>query len=147
MSIHIGSTGSRFGATPEQFVKARLILVAEWRAGATFHHGRCRGADEQMHHAARSLGYVIEQHPPQNRAMEDITCDVAPGEIIHSRRPYLDRDRDIVDACSQLIVIPQYPEDDARSKRSGTWYTARYARQQGIKIYLIAPAEWMTSHA
>lgn len=144
VSVHIGVTGSRFGATPEQFIKARLILAAEWKVGATVHHGRCFGSDEQMHHAARSLGYTIEQHPPANRAMEDTTCEVEPGEIIHARKPYLDRNRDIVDACSQLIVIPQYPENDDRSKRSGTWYTARYARTAGIKIHLIAPADWMT---
>lgn len=139
---HIGITGSRVDCPPSAFTRARLVLAAEWRAGAVVHHGRCVGVDAQMHRAARSLGYIIEQHPPQNRAMEDMDCDILPGEIIHDRLPYMDRNQAIVDACSQLIAIPHYPETDPRSARSGTWSTVRRARAKGITIHLIAPAEW-----
>jgi hypothetical protein len=142
VSLHIGITGSRNGATHEQLIKARLILAGAWRAGNVMHHGRCVGADSQMHAIARSLGYVIEQHPPANRAMEDLNCDVQPGEIMHARLPYADRNRAIVDASSQLIVLPQYPEDDPRSKRSGTWMTARYASRQGTELHIVIPTEW-----
>jgi predicted Rossmann fold nucleotide-binding protein DprA/Smf involved in DNA uptake len=143
MSAHIGVTGSRFGATPEQLTKARLILAANYETGITLHHGRCRGVDGQIHHEARALGYRIEQHPPQNRAVEDIDCEAEPGEIIHERKPYLVRDQDIVNAVSRLIVIPAEPE--AKAVRSGTWATARMARRAGIPIDLIAPPEWMES--
>lgn len=145
MTAHIGITGTRNGGTIQQLSRARLILAAEWEAGATLHHGRCVGSDQEVHHIARELEYVIEQHPPQNRAMESLDCEVLPGEILHARLPYMDRNRAIVDAVSQLIVIPEHPEHDPRSARSGSWATYRYALRQGIAVHPLCPDDWITT--
>ena len=48
--------------------------------------------------------------------------------------PYRERNTRIVDQCSTLYAFPAYPEDDPRSKRSGTWMTVRIARQKGRSV-------------
>ncbi len=49
-------------------------------------------------------------------------------------KPYLERNRDIVDASEVLIACPSTREE---VMRSGTWATVRYARKKGMKITLI----------
>lgn len=137
MTVHIGATGSRLGGSPLQLSQARLILAREWRPGIVFHHGKCRGADEQLHHIARELEYRMELHPPQNRAMESLDCDVTLLDTVHGRLPYRDRNQAIVDAVGRLIVIPEHPEDDPLSARSGTWMTKRMAERRGIPIDIL----------
>lgn len=88
--------------------------------------GNCLGADAQAHAIARALQYRICLHPPLNRAFRaflDNDCDDEFPE-----RPYLERNREIVDNSSLLIVCPAGPEE----KRSGTWSTCRYARKWGV---------------
>lgn len=50
---------------------------------------------------------------------------MAPGTT------YKDRNQAIVDACDELVGFPEYPEDDERSRRSGSWQTIRMARKAG----------------
>jgi hypothetical protein len=44
---------------------------------------------------------------------------------------YEDRNARLVAEASAVFAFPAYPEDDPRSRRSGTWQTARMARRSG----------------
>lgn len=56
----------------------------------------------------------------------------------HFHDDYRKRNQAIVDETAQqsgeLIGYPIYPEQDGRSKRSGTWMTLRMARRQPMKV-------------
>jgi hypothetical protein len=56
-------------------------------------------------------------------------------------KPYLDRDRDIVDATDLLIATPfhAYTEAHLNYAAGGTWYTVRYAINRGKPVKLIDP--------
>jgi hypothetical protein len=41
---------------------------------------------------------------------------------------YKDRNQRIVELCDSLFYMAEYPEDDSRSRRSGTWQTVRLGR-------------------
>ncbi|MFG1462278.1 hypothetical protein V5F77_05190 [Xanthobacter sp. DSM 24535] len=124
----IGFTGSREGMTKVQADKVALIIAqaAEW------HHGQCIGSDAQTHAIARDLMVPIVMHPP--------TCAVlmadCPGAYAtRDPRPYLDRNRDIVDETDELVAAPHGPEVN----KSGTWATIRYAKGRGRKVTTIWP--------
>lgn len=44
---------------------------------------------------------------------------------------YADRNARIVEESTVIFGLPAYPEDDPRSRRSGTWQTIRMARRAG----------------
>ena len=96
-----------------------------------FHHGDCIGADIEANGIARSLNYGVEIHPPidsRYRAWCSSMC-------VHSRKPYLERNHDIVDVSHLLIACPAGPE----ILRSGTWATVRYARKTGVPVIILEP--------
>lgn len=140
MSRHIGITGSRNGSSARQ-VGPLLRVLTEFHkfaeGDAVLHHGKCRGIDEEAHIMARELGYLIVQHPPLNRAMESLDCDVLPGEVVWPRRAYLARDEDIVNAVETLVALP--PGDEEDNPRSGTWATVRMARHASVPRIVIMP--------
>ncbi len=50
-------------------------------------------------------------------------------------KPYLQRNRDIVNDCDILIAVPI--DKDVEEVRSGTWMTIRLARKAGKQIIII----------
>ena len=129
--MKVGFTGTRQGMTREQ--KRRLVIQLLRFNPSEFHHGLCVGADAQADLiASQALGLKTVGHPPDNpvfRAWND--CDE-----IRAEKPYLERDRDIVDETDCLIAAPK---TDTEEPRSGTWYTIRYATNQGKRVFLIKP--------
>jgi hypothetical protein len=124
-----GLTATRHGMSSEQKATLRSYL-----AGATgqFHHGLCIGGDADGHHIARDLGYWIIGHPPTNPTLRaDLACDE-----LRPQRPYLDRNKDIVDETIALIAAPSELEEQPRG---GTWSTVRYAKRIGKAVVLILP--------
>jgi hypothetical protein len=125
---HVGFTGTQRGMTPNQLSVVRFYLDPyEW-----VHHGDCIGADAQFHQAARRKGHPVDRHPPDNpskRAFCDFDRD-------NREKPYLDRNHDIVDASSFMIVAPGEMQEQLRS---GTWATFRYARKTGTKWVVVFP--------
>jgi hypothetical protein len=107
-----------------------------------FHHGDCIGADKNAHDAVRThVGSVIRVigHPPTNPSKRAFCeCDRLLEE-----KEYLARNKDIVNASSALVVTPKEFEEQ---KRSGTWSTYRYAKKQGIPIYLLLPDGTVQDH-
>lgn len=124
-----GLTATRHGMSGEQKSALRIFLAGSRGA---FHHGLCIGGDAHGHQIARDLGYWIIGHPPTNPVLRaDLECDELRPE-----KPYLVRNKDIVDETIALIAVPSEPEPQPRG---GTWSTFRYARKIGRPTVLILP--------
>lgn len=123
-----GFTGTRHGMTEEQ-LQAVIGLAFGF---SEIHHGDCVGADFDMHRIARAGGRRIVAHPPSDPRLRawSYANEVLPV------KPYLDRNRDIVDASSFLIATPA---EMTEQTKGGTWYTVRYARSQGKHIVIVWP--------
>jgi hypothetical protein len=131
IDFRFGFTGTRAGMTPMQ--RASLIKFLSGGAGE-LHHGDCVGADSEAHDIADVCGYAVVIHPPYSlklRAFKEV-----PRHMMRPERPYLDRNRCIVDDTIALIAAPAEAEEQPRG---GTWSTVRYARKQGKDVILILP--------
>lgn len=59
-----------------------------------------------------------------------------PADEIHLPAAPLDRNRLIVDSVDLMVAFPGKMKEQ---KRSGTWYTIRYARKQGVPLMIFWP--------
>lgn len=141
----VGFTGTRQGMSDQQLdAFVRLVRANFMSEMSEFHHGDCVGSDAQAHEIVATMlrgrgeGYVYI-HPPTESKYRAL-CNSQP-RIILQPKPYLERDRDIVDACDILIATPkeQPPIPTGKGLRGGTWYTIRYARKVGKLHYIIYP--------
>jgi len=131
--MKIGFTGTQNGMTVEQ--RDAFVDVVGVLGPCEFHHGDCVGADadaaivvlKEFH------GCKVVCHPP-NVASKRARVG---GHVVLVEKPYLDRNRDIVDACDVLVACPK---GDAEEVRSGTWYTIRYARRSGRLLRIVFPS-------
>lgn len=139
--MRIGFTGTSAGMTAKQKAAVRALLRRlrdrGWGlADDDFHHGVCIGADEQAHAMAETLGFRVWLHPPTDEKALSKTCKAA-YETLPSR-PYLARNRAIVDDSDLLIATPKTLDEKAEP-RSGTWYTVRYAKSKGVPTVMVWP--------
>ena len=129
METSIGFTGTRDGMSKDQVRLVRKIL--ERYRGTNFHHGDCVGADAQAHDMASDLNYSIWIHPGDN----DLKRAHKRSHYIYQVKSSLHRNKDIVNSSQLLIATPKGPE----MRRSGTWFTIRYARKQLRTTVIIYP--------
>jgi hypothetical protein len=135
MITKIGFTGPRTGMSEEQQDMLHFLLRNFREAKPTthsvveFYHGDCVGADAQAHEIARYLDYRITTFPPQNPSLRAF-CEA--DEVLPTK-PYLERDRNIVDASELLLAAVNFPA----SSRSGSWYTYRYAQENFKRAWLL----------
>lgn len=133
--MNIGFTGSREGMTGRQktFVWEMLLLLQE---DSIFHghHGDCIGSDAQFHEMMVQLGGEVTIHPPKKREFRAFCDSGATNKWLE--KDYLERDRDIVQ-CSDLLIAT--PKENIEIKRSGTWYTVRFAREKKIPTLVVYP--------
>ena len=146
--MKLGFTGTREGMTPLQREVVRSLLNGDARPGIAaamvteLHHGDCIGSDSTAHDLALLVGLPrIVVHPPSAsfyRAFR--TSPLLPPERTRSEarppKPYLDRDRDIVNETDRLIATPKGMTEE---RRSGTWATVRYARLLARPIIIVYP--------
>lgn len=121
--MRLGVTGSRYDRHIN--VCEKLYAVLEDNDISELHHGDCSGWDHQSFSLADALCIKTIAHPPTDdrwRAFTNSTVILPP-------KPFLDRNKDIVNAVDFLIAAPYGPE----RQRSGTWSTVRYAKKQGVK--------------
>lgn len=120
--MDFGVTGTRNGMTDEQMASVRDVLLYLDVVGfRTMHNGDCVGVDEQMYWLWKKHGAIVHGHPPtDNRYRANLRFDRC-----ENAKPYLDRNRDIVDRSRILIVCPGQMTEQVRS---GTWATYRYAK-------------------
>jgi hypothetical protein len=139
-SIIYGATGTREQLSDEQ----RKWLWIFWTHGDhkfnVLHHGACENADAFAHHYAFGEVARIIIHPPTDPKHVDLSVFVtdfivATKVVVLKPKPYLDRNKDIVDACDRLLALPKGPEE----QRSGTWSTIRYAKQVKKPITICWP--------
>lgn len=129
--MKLGGTGTEQGMSNRQ--RTDFILFITSNEFDEFHHGDCVGADAQMHDIIMKLfpAMKIIIHPPSSEDKRAF-CHTAI-ENRHSPKPYLERNRDIAEACDILIATPLGNE----ILRSGTWATVRYARKLGKRVEVL----------
>ena len=118
--ITIGVTGTQSGMTSEQKEKFKQFLY--WRkfweeTTVDLIHGEAEGVDVEAAGIANDLGIRVS------------TPETKTGHFA--------RNREIVDRCDVLVVIPW--QDEWQSE-GGTWYTHDYAEKKGVDIVTIWPS-------
>ncbi len=141
--ISIGITGTRNLPTDNQRHTLRLMVNSFARCVGgerQLHHGMCVGTDECAHYIAAQIPRMkIYGHPgPQSRYRMQAGHDLFT--LIYDAKPFRARNSDIVQASGILLACPRYPEQDARSARSGTWQTIRFARRAHKPVILVIPS-------
>lgn len=128
-SVRLGFTGTQKGMTEKQ-KQSMFELIDNYAYFQIFCHGDCIGADKEAATYAMSIGMKLCCHPPSNPQKRAFL----PADIIASSKPYLERNKDIVNHCSLLLAAPGEMEEKLRS---GTWSTVRYAyvRKQTILVF------------
>jgi len=123
----VGFTGSRRGLDSHQINQIKELLsnpeITE------VHHGDCRGADETFHRLASEAGKKIVIHPPNSSKMRFNGV----GEVL-PRKPFLERNKDIVIASDVMIACPESSEEVLRS---GTWATIRFSKKTNTHLVLL----------
>lgn len=123
----LGFTGTRDGMT-----FAQMLTVAHMVERCDeLHHGDCVGADFDAHRLAMHHQKRVVIHPPDN---DRLRARCWANEF-RDEKPYLDRNRDIVDESDVLIATPK----ETCEGKGGTWYTVRYARKVGKEVNVVWP--------
>lgn len=140
--MEIGFTGSRHGMQKAACAKIQALFMiywAIWPAGGdnTLHHGDCVGSDEQAFNIAKFLGFASIAYPAsdvRNRWLASTASD-----IIRDAAPALERNKTIVSDSDILIAAVHGFNPGRMQERSGTWATIRYAKKEGLPIWLVDP--------
>lgn len=138
-------SGGRVRLGPrEQYEWTRILRTLEgWRGFIT---GGCVGFDD---FAGRTLVKLFPTHEhviyvPANRTLVAAWWrgpEYRPFTQVREMNPgttYRDRDQAMIDHGAALLAKPSHPEDDPRSRRSGTWLTVRLARAAGKPVCVLA---------
>jgi hypothetical protein len=143
----IGFTGTRHGMHDLQIRALRYILIGIQLITdiSEVHHGDCMGADEMFHNIiikyfnndlrSKHPMINIKIHPPVNESNRARCQPGLFGETLPAKE-YLERNKDIVEACDMLIATPKEMKEIIRS---GTWSTIRYARKMKKSIIIVYP--------
>lgn len=130
MPDRMGFTGSRNQPTVRQI----LWLNGMIDPFTELHHGVCVGSDAVAHEIALANHASITAHPPTDtRLMSE--SSLATADDVREAKPYLERNKDIVDETEYLVALPDGPEYE----RSGTWSTVRYAVGVGKPVSICYP--------
>lgn len=143
--MRVGFTGTREQLTAAQRAALENVF-ASMPPFEEFHHGCCVGADETAAEIVREMfgnKCRIVGHQPENRlARSERAIDLC--DELREPEPYLDRNRNIVDATDELTACPRGSEE---SRGSGTWATVRHARKRNRLIVLVWPDGSVTTEA
>ena len=123
-------TGSRTGINSAALEK--LIKFLKDNKIDEAHHGDCVGSDANFHNEASILNIKTVIHPPINNKMRAY-CQGDESRIV---KPYLARNKDIVNETDMLIAFPPTKKEILKS---GTWSTIRYAKKINKKVLIIYP--------
>ena len=139
----ISFTASRFNFSPPPPV-VLSVLTARLPFADRYVTGACQGGDAWIGawlHAARpEAEHMVVV--PANRSQVDqwwarpervlaVSQGRSPVVTVEWMAPgtgYDDRNQRLVDLADWVFGFPAFPEEDPRSKRSGTWQTIRMAR-------------------
>lgn len=132
-TMKVGFTGTQTGLTDEQ-IELIVEVLAALEELTEMHHGDCIGADAQFYTIVRTLrpNAKIYSHPPTKDDKRAFT----ESDIVYNPKPYLDRNKDIVEDADVMIACPKEQQEILRS---GTWATARHSRKTGVPLVIIYP--------
>lgn len=136
--FNYGFTGTSHGMTSEQLEAFRELVLGVAFRNMIFQHGGCVGADEAAHDVVVELPGVRTVVRPgvTKTGMRYKRGMFNNAHFVHEEKPFLDRNRDIVDTSDILIVCPRTMSEELRS---GTWATVRYAQKVGKPIIIVWP--------
>lgn len=149
--MSVGFTGTREGMTDLQkaAVKALLTMLRAVSQGCDsgpdwFHHGDCIGADSDFHDICVEMGFEddIRIHPPENSKHRAYKFNAFDFRRVRDEKPYLERNRDIVEASRYggvLIACPKAKPKDGEVVTGGTWYTVEYALKKRVPVIVVWP--------
>lgn len=131
--LTVGFTGSRnLSADRADWIDRLLVPnidCAEYVTGACVGVDECIARSVAKHHPTAVNTIIVPAD--RSRVSEDFLTDMhdAGANIIYMPvgTTYRDRNQRIVDWSELLIGLPDKPEHDYRSRRSGTWQTIRLA--------------------
>lgn len=130
----IGFTGTRDGMTRAQ-KDVFASLLARMKP-TEFHHGDCKGSDEEAHYMVCRLSPLtrIVIHPPSIDTLRAY-CRVTDNPSTRCPAlPYLVRNQNIVLNSKTLIATPK---ESSEQLRGGTWSTIRYAKKMAKRVIVI----------
>lgn len=130
-NIDIGFSGTQEGMTDAQF-HAIADFIADNKHFVTAHHGDCIGADRDFHTIVDIYDFWTIGHPPINPSKRAF-CNF---DQVREPKDYLVRNKDIVNESEFMIIAPRGFEEELRS---GTWSTARYARDRQVHGLIFWP--------
>lgn len=136
--MKIGVTGTRSGMNEHQYkelmdeMKMVLTESSLTNQSVEVHHGDCVGVDVEFAEIAKELGFKTICHPPEKNELRAFH----KSDEIREPKSYFARNRNIVDECDLLIVIPY---QDSHQTSGGTWYTHDYAVKKQKPVYVIFP--------
>lgn len=130
----LGVTGTRSRMDEKQAIEVRKYLegMIYLLGDIELHHGDCVGVDVEVANIAKDVGCRVICHPP---IKSDLRAFHNSDEY---RQPfsYFQRNRNIVDDCHVLIVVPYQTE---RQNNGGTWYTHDYAVKKKKHVEIFYP--------
>jgi len=150
----IGFTGTQKGMT--QYQKDMLLKVIELKKGTEFCTGDCIGSDKESVDIAfdfgirvftlfpltdaKKRGWVFNEGRIYNNDNGQWYTITYKDEAIQvrwmPRKPYLERNKDLVDYVAWMIATPK---EFKHFIRSGTWQTIRYSWKKKKDITIIEP--------
>lgn len=132
--MRIGFTGTQAGMTEFQQAGLRAFLVEQQtQMVESVHHGDCIGSDAEFHALAQELMLPVIVHPPTDSSKRAFCLG---GIDYRQRKPYLERNQDIVRESDLIVAAPR---TQCEELRSGTWATIRYARKIGRLVIVLWP--------
>lgn len=132
----LGFTGTRDGMTPAQKQSAHFAVSVILGDLDLVRHGDCLGADVDFDVIARCLAVPVLVHPPTDSKLRAF-CGKERENL--EPKPYLERNRDIVDLSDLLLATPKEDAEPPVRRGGGTWATVRYARRRGTPVLIIWP--------
>ncbi len=130
----LGFTGTRNPITDQQ-----RDVLCEWIDRATvLHHGACVNADEESHEAALAANLdLIVVHPPVDTRLMMTPDWNHPNVEVRQHLPYHRRNRNIVNASTCLLALPDGPWKPF----GGTWYCVDFAsgRKDSFALHRVIP--------
>lgn len=131
--MDIGFTGTRDELTGPQMDTLHKALTYYRRFASVMHNGDCVGADAYAGLYWQALEGKLWIHPPQFNNKRAYL----KAAITSEPKPYLRRNMKIVLASDVVLACPK---EETEELRSGTWATARYAKDAGKELYIVTPS-------
>ena len=130
---HLGFTGTSSTVTVLAKHALKNVLQNMHNAGyLRMHNGDCIQADAIAARLWQEMGGKVVLHPPEDPKKRAFI----EADYYFDPRPYLERNKDIVNLSRTLIAVSHGMTEDARS---GTWATIRYAKKMCRPCQIILP--------